>query len=318
MVDMCYICCITSSGGFGMGSRSLLFIEGILLLVAFIWGINPTIMKVGLFYLPPMPYNAVRMLIALLFAWLMLGLSKTYKPFDRQDVKLILLIGSAGFFIFQLAFTFGVQNTTAGNSSLILALVPASVAIINKLFGIEEIKGSMVIGIGMSLVGVIFIVMGSGKEISMGNDHLFGAFMMLIAQFAYGYYSVFSRPLLNKYSTYQVTAYMVTVATSLFIVVALPSLMPVKWVEVPLIAWFSVLYSGVFAICVGNFLWMWAIGKIGSTRTALYNNLSPIFAVASGYAFLDEGFGWLQFFGAVVIFLGMYLTRKDKGTASAT
>lgn len=297
-----------------MKSGSLLFIEGILLLVSFIWGINPTIMKVGLLYLPPMPYNAVRMLIALLFSWLMLSMSKTYKPFERQDIKLMLLVGAAGFFIFQLTFTFGVQNTTAGNSSLLLALVPASVAIINKLFKIEDISTRMVLGIGMSLFGVILIVVGSGKEFSTSGNHLFGACMMLIAQFAYGYYSVFSKPLLSKYSTYQVTAYMVTIAAALFVPVALPSLIPIEWNEVPLIAWFSVLYSGVFAICMGNFLWMWAIGKIGSTRTALYNNLSPIFAVATGYIFLGEGFGWLQFFGAVVIFWGMYLTRQKGRT----
>ena len=300
-----------------MSSGSLLFIEGILLLVSFIWGINPTIMKVGLLYLPPMPYNAVRMLIALLFSWLLLSMSKTYKPFERQDIKLMLLVGAAGFFIFQLTFTFGVQNTTAGNSSLMLALVPASVAIINKLFKIEDISAIMGLGIGMSLFGVSLIVVGSGKEFSISGNHLFGAFMMLIAQFAYGYYSVFSKTLLSKYSTYQVTAYMVTIATALFIPIATPSLLPIEWNEIPLIAWFSVLYSGVFAICVGNFLWMWAIGKIGSTRTALYNNLSPIFAVATGYIFLEEGFGWLQFFGAVVIFFGMYLTRQKGRTLEA-
>jgi len=300
-----------------MRPGSLLFIEGILLLVSFIWGINPTIMKVGLLYLPPMPYNGARMLVALLFAWLMLFKSKTYQSFERQDIKPMLWVGAAGFFIFQLAFTFGVQNTTAGNSSLLLALVPASVAIINKLFKIEDISGTMILGIGMSLFGVILIVVGSGKEISTNGNHLFGTIMMLIAQFAYGYYSVFSKPLLQKYSTYQVTAYMVTIATGLFIPIAIPSLISIEWKEVPLVAWFSVLYSGIFAICVGNFLWMWAISKIGSTRTALYNNLSPIFAVATGYAFLGEGFGWLQFFGGAVIFLGMYFTRQKELTVEA-
>ena len=293
-----------------MNSMPLLYIEGVLLLVSFIWGINPTIMKAGLLYLPPMAYNGVRMLVALLCSWLALTMSKTNKPFERQDVKPIVLVGAVGFFVFQLTFTLGVQNTTAGNSSLLLALVPASVAIINKLFKIEDISAGMVLGIVLSLLGVILIVVGSGKEFSASGNHLYGAFMMLIAQFAYGYYSVFAKPLLHKYSTYQITAYMVTIATVLFIPISMPSLMEIEWKEVPLIAWFSILYSGIFAICVGNFLWIWAIGKIGSTRTAIYNNISPIFAVATGYVFLGEGFGWLQLFGALVIFLGMYLTRQ--------
>lgn len=295
-----------------MQPGSLFFIEGVLLFVSFIWGINPAIMKIGLLSLPPMPYNAVRMLVALLFSWFILFISKTYKPFERGDIIVIVLIGAVGFFGFQLAFTLGVQNTTAGNSSLLLALVPASVAIINKIFKIEDINPVMIVGIIMSLIGVSFIVIGSGKEINTNGNHFFGAFMLLIAQFAYGYYSVFSKPLLSKYSTYQITACMVTVATILFIMVASPSLLPIRWNEVPLAAWVSIVYSGVFAICLGNFLWIWAIGKIGSTRTALYNNLSPIFAVAAGYFFLAESFGWLQFFGAAIIFSGMYLTRKKE------
>jgi drug/metabolite transporter (DMT)-like permease len=292
-----------------MRSANVGYIELVLLFVAFLWGINPPIMKVGLLYIPPLAYNMLRMLIALVIVWIALGLSKEYRSLAREDIKQICLLSIVGFFVFQLFFTVGVQKTTAGNASLILNLLPVSVAIINKLLKIENISLPVAVGIFVSLVGVVLIVIGSGKAMSIEHNHLTGIFLLLLAQCGYGYYTVFSKKLVQRYSSYQITAYVITITTVLFFSISLPSMTAIQWSEIPLVGWLSVLYSGVFGVCVGNFLWMWAIGKIGSTKTALYGNLSPVFAVTTGYLFLDEAFGMLQFSGAVVIFVGLYITR---------
>ncbi len=108
---------------------------------------------------------------------------------------------------------------------------------------------------------------------------------------------------------------MVTVSAVLFACIALPDFLAISWGEVPPAAWLSVAYSGVVAMCVGNLLWVWGVGRIGSARTSLFNNVSPVFAVASGYLLLGEEFGLLQLAGAVVIFWGVYRARTASGKA---
>lgn len=294
-----------------MSGKRLLYIEGVMLLVAFIWGINPPIMKVGLVFLPPMAYNALRMLLASAISVAVLFLPGVYRPLDRADWPKLLLVSIVGFFVFQMFFTVGVQHTTAGNASLLLGLLPVSVAIINRVFRIEKISRQVLTGIGVTLCGVLFIVAGSGKEVNLGNTHLVGAAMLLMAQIGYGYYTVFSKPLIAKYSTYQISAGILVLSTILFVLVSLPELARTDWGAVPAAAWLSVLYSGAFAICIGNYLWIWGVGKLGSTRAALYNNLSPVFAIITGCVFLGETFGVLQFAGATAIFYGLYLTRQS-------
>ena len=292
-----------------MDEKRLLYVEGVLLFVAFIWGINAPIMKVGLVYVPPLAYNALRMLLALVFAFAVLKVSGAARPVAREDWRKIALVSIAGFFVFQLFFTGGVERTTAGNASLLLGLLPVSVAVVNKLWGIENITLSVFAGIVTTLGGVLLIVIGSGRTLSLENNHLIGAFMLLLAQSGYGYYTVFSKELTARYSSYQITAYVMAVTTGLFVAVAIPQLHTLAWEEIPGKAWLSIIFSGVFALCIGNFLWIWGIGKIGSTKASLYNNLSPVFAIITGYLFLGEPFGWLQFAGAVVIFCGLYITR---------
>ncbi len=291
-----------------MQGRSFVFIELVLLSVAFIWGIHPAIVKIGLATVPFVAYNALRLLLATAVAWAAVFAAGGYRPLDRADVVPMLKVSLCGFFVFQLGFVAGVERTTAGNTSLIGCLLPVAVAVINRVWRIEPITGRVAAGIAASLAGVALIVAGSGKAVSLASEHWLGALLLLTAQFGYGYFTVFSRPL-AKYSAYQVTAFVVTVSAALFAFIALPDFLALSWRNVTPAAWLSIAYSGVIAICAGNFLWVWGVGKLGSARTSLYNNISPVFAVASGYLLLGEEFGLLQAAGAAVIFWGVYRAR---------
>ena len=289
-------------------SKNLVYL--VMIFVTFVWGINMPVMKIGLSYVPSMPYNAARMLCALAATLIITRFTNNYRALDRRDIKNILLVSIGGFFVFQLFLTAGVQKTTAGNSSLIMALLPVSVAITNKLCKIEEISRYALMGIVCSLLGVVLIVAGSSKEISFGDAHIYGVLLLLGAQASYGYYTVFSKDLLTRYSTYQITTYILLISTLLFCFIAWPSVVETDWYQVPAAAWGSILFSGVFALCLCNFLWIWGVGKAGSVKASIYNNLSPVFAIIGGYLLLGETFGLLQFFGAAVVFLGLYLARK--------
>jgi len=288
----------------------------ILILVAFIWGLNPPIMKIGLIHIPPMPYSAIRLFAALAVSWLVLRRLYTPVPFKQQDKKL-LLISSLGFFFFHLFFTYGLQLTTAGNASLILGCLPVSVAIINHFHGFGSMKPVVMKGIFLSLLGVALMVAGTGKEINLSGDHIGGAILVLAAQISYGYFTVFSRPLSATYSVYQITTYVLLISTSLFGLVSLPSMIAVDWQAIPWLGWASVFYSGILPLCLANCLWIWATAKAGSTTASLYYNLAPVFTIAAGYLILGETFGWIQCFGAVAILTGLYISKGD-GIKSVT
>jgi drug/metabolite transporter (DMT)-like permease len=290
--------------------HSYFFVAAVLVVVAAIWGINPPVMKLGLVYLSPVAYNAARMVIAAIVSLIALALSKSYRSFQKRDYIPLMMVSIFGFFLFQLFFTVGVQRTTAGNASFILSLLPVSVVIINRIFRIEKITKPVIVGILFSLIGIACIILGSGKELSISDKHISGALFILIAQVGYGYYTVFSRPLLQRYSTYQITAAIITISTILFVAVSAPSVLSVSWKAVPLKAWISVSYSGIFALCIGNFIWIWGTGVIGSMRASVFNNLSPVFAVLTGYILLGETFGPLQIAGATGIFIAIWITRN--------
>ena len=284
--------------------------EFALLFAAIVWGVNSPVIKLGLQYAPPQPYNIARLLLASLFSLTLLACSGKYRRMARADLWLLFRISLIGFFVFQYFFIEGIQRTSAGNAAFMLCLMPLSVLLLNKLYGLEKMTRAVLVGIVCSIAGIVLIVIGAGREISLAGSHLLGTIFLVISQAGYAYYTVFSRELLTRYSTYQITAFLMLMTSTLLLAVSAPEMARVAWTALPATAWGSILYSGLLALFLCNFLWIWATGIIGTSRTAIFNNISPVFAVIAGYFMLGETFGLLQFAGAALVFYGVYVTRN--------
>ena len=292
------------------------YAEPVLLFVAFVWGSNPPVIKWSLAYIDPMAFNALRMLIACLVSGLFFFFVKPPRPIERADWPALIKLSAFGFFLFQFFLTLGVTRTTAGNASLMLGMLPVSVAIINAVSGQEPITRRTVLSIAITLSGVCLIVTGSGSKISLSGDHLIGAGLLLCAQCAYGYYTVFSRPLTAKYSSLQINASVFAATTVLFVLIALPSLLASDWQRLTWPAWAGAIYSGIFPLSLGNTLWVWGVGVIGSARASLFNNLAPVFAILIAYLLLGEAFGLIQALGAAIIYIGLRIGSKQSAKVS--
>lgn len=281
-----------------------------LLVVALVWGMNPPVIKLGLQHIPPLPYNVARMVVGSIVALIALALSGRYRRPSRADLWILLRASLFGFFVFQVLFTEGIQRTTSGNAAFMFCLLPVFVLLLNRFYGFDTINRAVVVGIGVSIAGIVLIVLGAGKEVSLAGNHLLGALLVLGSQVGYAYYTVFSKELLERYSTYQVTATLMATTTVLLLMVSVPDMRSVAWTALPASAWGSVVFSAVFGLCLGNFLWIWGSGVIGTSRASVFNNLTPVFAVITAYFLLGETFGPLQAVGAAFVFAGVYVTRN--------
>ncbi|WP_461206723.1 DMT family transporter [Clostridium sp. DL1XJH146] len=295
-----------------MNKKDMILVYMGLLFAAFIWGINPTIMKIGLIYMSNISYNFIRMLVALLVSIIILIISKRYKRMEMRDIGKIFLITLFGFFLFQIFLIWGVSKTTAGNTSIIMATLPVYVIIINYIFKIEKINKKIVLGIFLSILGVVLIVLASGANLSISKNDALGIVIISISQLAYAIYTVFSKTLVKKYSNYQVIFMVILFTTIFYSFASLKEISNIDWSGLPLIAWLSIVGSGIFAMFVGNVIWVWAVNRIGSSKTSLFTNLQPVISIISGYFILGETFRIGQIFGGIIVLYGVYITRDNK------
>jgi drug/metabolite transporter (DMT)-like permease len=51
------------------------------------------------------------------------------------------------------------------------------------------------------------------------------------------------------------------------------------------------------------------VKRIGNSKTAIYDNLMPVLTILFAYFMIDERITRVQAIGALIIFVGVYLTR---------
>jgi drug/metabolite transporter (DMT)-like permease len=84
----------------------------------------------------------------------------------------------------------------------------------------------------------------------------------------------------------------------------------VDWRRISWAGWGAIFYSGLVAIVLCFYIWYDSVQKVGSSKTGIYGNLTPIFAVVFAGIFLGEHFSAAEAVGSAVVLAGVYLTRS--------
>lgn len=286
------------------------FFEFSILSIILIWSSNNAVMKIGIEEIGPFTYNAMRLIIAAILCWLWLYKTHTYKKMPWHDLKYLILLALGGFCLTQICLTFGLSKTTAGNASLASAIMPLAVAVLNKICKQNPLSKNVIAGLIISFIGMLAIIFSSNKEISFANHHLVGTIVVVLGQFSNAYYTIYAKDLLTKYSPCQIVSYLMTISALIFFTLGIPEIQSTNFNTLPYEAWLSVFYSGIFALWLGNIVWVWAVGQIGSVKTAIYQYLLPVFSLAFAYILLGETLAIGQILGTICILCGMVLSKK--------
>ena len=266
--------------------------------------------KIGISEIGTFTYNALRLSIASILCWLWLYKTHTYKKMPWHDLKALILLSLCGFCLTQICLTYGLSKTTAGNASLASAIMPLAVVLLNRIFKKIPLSKMMTIGIILSFSGVLSIIFSSNKEISFSNYHLIGTLIVVFGQFSNAYYTIYAKDLLNNYSSCQIVSYLMSISAVVFFILAIPEMRTIDFSSLSNSAWISVFYSGIFALWLCNIIWVYAVGQIGSTRTALYQYLLPVCSLWFAYILLDETLVTGQIIGTILILIGLIISRK--------
>jgi drug/metabolite transporter (DMT)-like permease len=288
--------------------------DALLVLMVLIWAGNYSVVKAVLHELPPLPFNAVRLLVSsAVFAWLLsrgagpgAGPWRTARALTRADWLRVLTLGIVGHFCYQMCFILGLDRTSVANSALIIGCTPVAMALLTAVVGEERVTRPQWIAVLLSLLG-LYLVAGRGARLS--GESLAGDLLMVAAVACWAVYSIFARPLLARHSPLVVTGYTMAIGTVLFVPVALPSMAAVEWGAVGARAWAGVVLSGVLALNVAYLIWYTSVQRLGSAKTALYSNVVPVAAMFFAWAALGESLDATKIGGAALILSGVFISR---------
>lgn len=284
--------------------------------MALIWGVNYTSVKYGTGLLDPLAFNGVRVTLAAVslvivaqFATRLSAAESSGWP-GLRDAVALLLLGTLGNGLYQILFVEGIARTRAGDAALLISASPAFIAIIGRFRGTERVNRRSVVGIALSIIGMGLVVVGTTSTGDGEHATLIGDALILISALCWSVYTVYLQPYTHRVGGVHLSALTMIGGMVPLVAVAAPAMLATSWTHLPPMAWVSLGYSGIFALVIAYLFWYNGVRVLGPTRTAMYSNLQPVFAVTVAWLVLGEAITGWQVAGTVSIIAGLVLTRS--------
>lgn len=294
------------------------FPEWVLWGVVLVWGGNYTVGKWGMLGFDPLTFNVVRFIGATPLLFLLLYLLEKNLRIQLKDCWELAMLGLIGITIYQTLFMASVKYATATNASLMLAISPVFTALFAWLAGQERLGPKGRLGSALSLIGVVLVLLFGTNKLALGWGVIRGDLIAILASSVWGLYPVLAKRMLRKYSALKTMTYASLFGTIFFSVIGYNAMQAITWSEIAPVAWGSMAYSIVLVTTYGLVVWYHAINRIGANRVMAYMYAVPAVAVVTAAILLKEQIHLMQGLGAVVIFWGISMIRKDKFTVQQT
>jgi drug/metabolite transporter (DMT)-like permease len=193
---------------------------------------------------------------------------------ERKDWWRILLLGVLNVPINQALFLEGLQFTSAANSALLYAMTPALVFILTLFIHREAPTKWKILGIVMAFVGVAMIIFEKGASLS--SDTTLGNLMIFAAVIAWALYTLIGKPLVEKYGALRTTGLNMAVGALIYFPIGILSSNMSEVSSITVISWEEILYMALIASVLNYFLWFYALGKLETSKVAIFQNLQPV------------------------------------------
>jgi drug/metabolite transporter (DMT)-like permease len=273
----------------------------------FLWGSSFAAMRIVLKDLHPFAIMFCRLFSAFIFI-IPISIKIFPKSYQKGDWKILLPM-----VFFQPCLYFLLESnalifTTSSQAGIISSCLPLMVAVAAWFFLSESIGSKTIIGLALSIAGVILLTIFQTRQIDaphpvLGNILEVGAMLSACANF------ILIKKLSSRYDTWSLTGMQIIAGTLFF----LPGIKYIIQADSAIWTIQLILLLLYLGVCVSFFafgLYNWAISKIKVARASIFINLIPVTAVTLGWFILGETLNPKQIFATIIVIFGVFLSNK--------
>ncbi|MFT9849827.1 DMT family transporter [Aneurinibacillus sp. REN35] len=290
--------------------------DGILLLVALVWGATFVIVQNAIATLPPLTFNGIRFFLASVFLFLFLLLF--YRVQLKQlNGKLILSGIILGVWLFSgYAFqTIGLLYTSSSKAGFITGLSVVLVPVFALFLLKQRPKIPAVIGITLATVGLYLLTLGDALNVNQGDLLVFMGAVSFAFQIIFtGRYAPHFPSLALAFV--QILTVAVLSGGSAFFFEDWRTTLTWEALTTPIIYW-ALLVTAIPATALAFLAQTECQRFTTATRVALIFAMEPVFAAVTAYLFNEEVLGGRALVGCLFIFIGMILAELQPDQVTA-
>jgi len=284
----------------------------LLILTTIFWSGNFIVGKAAsLYQIPPFSLNFYRWFFAglILFPFTFKELIDK-KKYILKNIGFFIILGILSITIFNSIVYYSLYYTQVISGVLMISTIPVWIIFIASILNIEKTNAFQIIGVSLSLIGVIFIITKADLNLIKDLNFNKGDLSMIVAMFAWAAYSALLKK--KKYEISQLALLQVVIISGLIFLV------PIYFIEMNLghlivlgqPFYLTLSYVVIFPGLLSFFFWIKGISIIGANRAGIFLHLMPIFGAIMAMIIFDEKFMYYHLLGAIFILAGITLSNK--------
>ena len=265
----------------------------------------------------------IRFGIAGLAMWPWLKKPADEAPMTRNTRQLVFLESFLGTFLFSICMLYGVSMTSAVSAGIIMAAIPAVVALLSWGFLRERIGLRVWGAIACSAFGIALFSLsksehtaGSGSTLNhhqawLGNLLVFGAVICEAA------YAVIGKKLIGTLSPKRISALINLWGFVLMTPLGFYLALSFEFRAVAPASWLLMVFYALAASVGTVWLWMTGLKTIPAAKAGVFTVMLPISAALVGVLFMGERLSEVQILAFGIALLGVVLATLPQSSKPA-
>jgi drug/metabolite transporter (DMT)-like permease len=273
-----------------------------------------------------------------LLAWLRFGIGglaiahwlkrPAHEPAMSASTKRLLFLESfLGNFMLSITMLFGVSMTSAVSAGVIMASIPAVVALMSWIFLKERIGLRIWGAVGCSALGISLMALSKGElptHTPQGLDAIFthsnallGNVLVFVAVLCEAAYAVIGKKLTGTLSPKRITALINLWGFLLTTPMGLYAALHFDFGAVTGGAWMLLLFYALAASVWTVWLWMTGLKSIPAARAGVFTVMLPVSAALVGVLALGESLSGQQMLAFAIALVSVLLATLPSGDTTA-
>lgn len=262
--------------------------------------------------LPPLLMNFWRFAIgaAILLPVMLFSKRKELRAMPKADYIKLALIGTLNIFLSMGFYALCMKHSRASTAAVLFSANPLATNFFSWLILKETMSKERVTALTYGLVGIVLLTIKADSAV----DTPLGIISGLIAMFGFGFYTVMSKPMVEKHGGLMVFV----ISTSAAVVMYIPLLYFLNlgfWP--PSHTWPNLLGVGIWGTGLGFYTYMKCMEYLSAGQTSYLFFFKPPLAMFFAWLLLNEKFSSSAAAGTMLIMLGILTEIKTKNANKA-
>jgi len=247
--------------------------------------------------------------------WLKRGPAEA--PMTGKIKRLVFLESFFGNFLFTLCMVTGVSMTSAVSAGVIMATIPAVVALMSWVLLRERISLRIWAAIGCGALGIALLALSRSEHAghamatpgngSPARNEMLGNLLVLGSVFCEAIYAVLGKKLTGSLAPKRISAVINLWGLALMTPMGFYLALSFDFAAVPLGIWPLLVFYGLAASMWTVWLWMTGLRTVPAAQAGVFMVLLPVSAALVGVLVLGESFSGTQLLAFAIAMAGVVL-----------